>query len=93
MKRCAWLLLVMFLVSSIPAISAEPMTQQQRDECLLYSKNCMQQADTLMQKIKKLDAEIKKGTKVYSAQELKRLEAKLKEAEDLVDELSRTGGN
>lgn len=90
MKRIAWLLAAALMVG-IPAFAADPApTQAQKDECLLYSKNCMNQADTLMQKIKKLDNEIKKGTKVYTPEELKRLNAKLKEAEDLVDELIHT---
>lgn len=90
MKRIAWLLAAV-LVASIPAFAADPGTApDQKDECLLYSKNCLNQADSLMQKIKKLDNEIKKGTKVYTPEELKRLNAKLKETEDLVDELIHT---
>lgn len=90
MKRIAWLLAAALMVS-IPAFAADPgLTQSQKDECLLYSKNCVAQVDSLMQKIKKLDNEIQKGTKVYTPEELKRLNAKLKEAEELVDELIHT---
>jgi hypothetical protein len=37
--------------------------------------------------MKKLNAEIKKGTKVYSADELKKLQDKLNEAEAMLDAL------
>ena len=42
--------------------------------------------------MKKLKAEIKKGKKVYSAEELKKLEQKLKEANELADALMKQGG-
>ena len=63
------------------------MTQAEKDECLLISKNCQNASLTLQEKMKKLQEEIKKGTKVYSAEDLKRLESKLKEAEQTLDYL------
>ncbi len=79
--------------SSVPAFPAE-MTKGQKDECLLASKNCASQVDSIQKKIKKLNAEIKKGDKVYSPEELKKLETKLTEANDLLDTmLGLKGGN
>ena len=89
MKRIALLSLAVFMMAvNIPVYAAE-MTKEQKNECLLASKGCMGEADSIQQKMKKLNAEIKKGKKVYSAEELKALNAKLKEAETLLDNLQR----
>ena len=74
--------------ATVPAMAAEP-TKAQKDECLLASKDCMHEVLSIQQKIKKLDAEIKKGNKAYSVEELKKLNAKLKEAEQILDGLNR----
>lgn len=62
-----------------------------KNECLLSSKNCMDQVDSIQQRMKKLHAEIKKGKKVYSAEELKTLEQKLKETDDYLKSLEKPG--
>jgi TolA-binding protein len=62
-----------------------------KDECLLVSKNCMNEVDSIQQRMKKLNAEIKKGKKVYSADELKKLEQKLKEADEILKSLEKPG--
>jgi peptidoglycan hydrolase CwlO-like protein len=80
-----------FMLSSVPAFSQ--MTQAQKDECLLASKNCMNQVDDIQKRVKKLDKEIKKGNKVYTPEELNRLQQKLKETQQLLDSLERGGGN
>ncbi len=91
MKRIASLVMVVFMMSvSIPALAAE-MTQEQKNECLLASKRCLNEVDTLQQKIKKLDAEIKKGKRVYTPEELKKLNEKLKEAESMADQMLMGG--
>jgi peptidoglycan hydrolase CwlO-like protein len=87
MRRVVILVMAVFMMSvSIPVIAAE-MTKAQKDQCLLASKGCMGEVDTIQKKISKLDAEIKKGTKVYSPDEIKKLNAKLKETEDLLDKI------
>ena len=63
-----------------------------KDECLLASKNCMHEVDSIQQKMKKINTEIKKGTKVYSAEELKKLEQKLKEVNEILKDLEKPGG-
>jgi len=75
----------LFILSSVPAFAQTAATQ--KDECLLASKNCMNQVDDIRQRIHKLDREIKKGTKVYSPQELKKLQDKLKETSDILRKL------
>lgn len=91
MKRMALMLsAAAFLFSSVPAFAQ--MTQAQKDECLLASKNCVTQVDDIYKRMHKLDKEIKKGKKVYTADELKTLQKKLKETQDMLDSLER-GGN
>lgn len=63
------------------------MTKTEKDECLLVSKNCKNTALSIQEKVKKLQGEIKKGKKVYTAEELKKLEDKLKDAENTLDQL------
>lgn len=89
MKNIVVLMIAVFsMAAAVPAFAAE-MTKAQKDQCLLASKGCAGEADTIQQKIKKLQVEVKKGKKVYSADEIKKLNAKLKEAEDLLDNLLR----
>ena len=90
MKKTMIMLLAMFsLTVAVPVFAAE-MTKEQKNECLLASKACANAVDTIQVKVKKLQAEVKKG-KVYSPDELKKLEAKLKEAEALLDSLMKPG--
>jgi len=91
MKRIALMLAAtIFMFSTVPAFSE--MTKTQKDECLLASKNCATQVDDIQKRVRKLNKEIKKGTKVYSADELNKLQLKLKETQDMLDTLEK-GGN
>jgi len=86
MRKIAIVLTAAFLtLSAVPGF-AQP-TQSQKDECLLASKNCMNQVDDIKKRIYKLDKEIKKGTRVYTPEELKKLEQKLKETSDVLKSL------
>lgn len=89
-KMTLMLSAAIFLLSSAPAFSQ--MTQAQKDECLLASKNCITQVDDIYKRMHKLDKEIKKGDRVYSADELNKLQEKLKETQRLLDSIER-GGN
>ncbi|MDD2540787.1 MAG: hypothetical protein PHH28_07050 [Desulfuromonadaceae bacterium] len=88
---------VLIAVMAIFALSATSMTfaadtkSNQKDECLLASKGCRDQVDSIQQKIKKINTEIKKGKKVYSAEDLKKLQQKLKEADDILINLEKPG--
>jgi septal ring factor EnvC (AmiA/AmiB activator) len=86
MKRLLTVILSGMIMAAVPAFAAD---SAQKDECLLYSKECKNQVDSIQQKIKKLNDEIKKGKKTYSAEELKKLSEKLKEANDILTNLSR----
>ena len=86
MKRIATILLAAMLTAATVPAFAE-MTKEEKDQCLLASKNCATEVDSIQKKIKKLQAEVKKGKKVYTADELKKLQDKLNEAEALLDGL------
>lgn len=86
MKKVAVMIMAAFVMSATVPAFAE-MTKEEKDQCLLASKGCAAEVDSIQKKVKKLNAEIKKGKKVYSADELKKLEAKLKEAEDMIDKM------
>jgi septal ring factor EnvC (AmiA/AmiB activator) len=89
MKRIAILVMAAFMMSAaVPAFAAD-MSKDQKDQCLLASKECKTEVDSIQKKIQKLNAEIKKGKKVYSADEIKKLNAKLKEAEDMLDNMMK----
>ncbi|MBU5635753.1 hypothetical protein KOM00_03295 [Geomonas sp. Red69] len=88
MRKMALMLAAgLFMLSSVPAYAQ--MAADQKDECLLASKNCMNQVDDIQQRIRKLNREIEKGTRVYTPQELKKLQDKLKEADDILRNLER----
>lgn len=87
MKRILALCVAATLVASPVLATHHEMSKEQKDQCLLASKECKGEVDTLQKKMKKLDAEIKKGKKVYSAEELKKLETKLEEANKMLDTL------
>jgi peptidoglycan hydrolase CwlO-like protein len=93
MKKIAVLLCAAFMMSAtVPAFAAEKMSQDEKDQCLLASKGCATEVDSIQKKIKKLQAEIKKGTKVYSSAELKKLKDKLDEADKMLDTILQGGG-
>lgn len=93
MKKMAVMVMAAFMMSATMPVLAAEMTKEEKDQCLLASKNCATEVDTLQKKIKKLNAEIKKGKKVYSAEDLKKLDQKLEEANKLLDDImSGTGG-
>ena len=68
----------------------QPDQQVQKDECLLVAKNCP--TDSIQERIQRIQAEIGKGTDVYSSDELIRLQRELDVAQKLLDfETTNTG--
>jgi peptidoglycan hydrolase CwlO-like protein len=90
MKKIVLMLTAAFMMSAVAPVYAQ-MTAEQKDQCLLASKDCVNEVNSINQKIKKLQKEIKKGKKVYSEEEIKKLNAKLKEAEEMVDTMLKGG--
>ena len=89
LKKAAILTAVTLLFSAAPGFSQ--MTQAEKDECLLASQNCMNQVDDIQKRVKKLNGEIKKGTKVYTPEELKKLQDKLTETQQVLKDLEKPG--
>lgn len=87
MKKIAVVLLAAFSMAAAAPVFAAEMTKEQKDQCLLASKNCVSEVDSIQKKIRKLNAEIKKGTKVYTPEEIKKLNDKLKETNKFLDEM------
>lgn len=95
MKKLLMALLAVGLFSALPVFAAEhsdmkmDMHEGMKMDTAEGARQCALQAETIQQKIKRLDAELKKGTRVYSAAELKKLDSKLKEANAQLDSLMR----
>jgi len=89
MKRCAAVVVAALLVSaSVPVFAAEAGdAKNMKDECLLAAKDCQGNVDALQQRIAKLNAEIAKGDRVYTRDDLKRLNEKVKEANELLERM------
>ncbi len=90
MRRTIAMLTTVLLVGTAATVTAQP-TQSQKNECLLASKNCTDQVDDIYKRMQRLDREIQKGTKVYSPQELKKLQQKLTETQELLRDLEKPG--
>lgn len=90
MKKIVALLTAGLLLATVLPVGAET-AKTGKDECLLASKSCMHEVDTLQKQVKKLQAEVKKGTKTYTAEELQTLENKLKEVNEYIKSMNRPG--
>ncbi len=85
MKKSAIIAMAALLISAaVPAIAQDA---QEQAICNISAKTCLNKADILQKRIKKLNAEIKKGDKNYSAEEMKKLEQKLQDAQDQLDKV------
>jgi len=89
-KTALMLTAAIFMSSAVPALAQ--MTKAQKDECLLASKNCMNQVDDIKKRIYKLDKEIKKGNRVYTPEELQKLQDKLTETQEILGTLEKESG-
>lgn len=85
MKKSILMLLVAGLFAAMPVLAAEGHNDMAAKECI---QRCAMQSESIVQKIERLQNEIKKGKTTYSAEELRKLEAKLKEANALLDDLT-----
>lgn len=87
MKKLILMLMAAALFAAMPVLAAEHgHHDMDAKECI---QRCAMQSESIDKKIERLQNEIKKGKTVYSAEELRKLEAKLKEANDLLDDLTR----
>jgi len=84
-KSVIMIMAALMLSTTVPTYSQQ--TPEEKVICNLAAQNCLNKADILQKRIKKLNAEIKKGTKTYSAEDLKKIEQKLQEAQDALDKV------
>jgi cytochrome c556 len=84
-KRIIMTLTALAVAAAVPAMAQQ--SHEEKTICDLAARNCLNKADILQKRVKKLNTEIKKGTKTYSAEDLKNLEQKLKETQDLLDKI------
>jgi uncharacterized protein YlxW (UPF0749 family) len=86
MKKSVVMIIAALLMST--AMSAySQQTAEEKVVCNLAAQNCLNKSDILQKRIKKLNAEVKKGNSKYSAEDLKKLEQKLQETQDLLDKI------
>lgn len=97
MKKVLAVLMVTSLLSTAVPVFAmehggshEQMDEQCVKECEMLLKNCSQEVDSIQQRIKKLETEIKdKGASTYTRDELKKLEQKLQDANETLRVLEK----
>ncbi len=66
-------------------------TTEGKNDCLLYGKNCPKELDSIQERIAKLKIEIAKGEKVYTKNELNKLERMLKDDSQTMRVLNKPG--
>jgi hypothetical protein len=89
MKKLLVILMTLGLFGAMPVLAADEKGMDMKMDMPDGTRECALQAETIQQKIKRLNAEVAAGTKKHDAAELKKLEQKLKEANDLLDNLSK----
>lgn len=84
MRAIVVLAAALMMTAAIPAFADQ--ASQEQVICNLASRNCLSTAAKIEKRVKKMNAEMKKG-KVYSTEDVQKLEQKLKEAQDILDKL------
>jgi TolA-binding protein len=86
------------LISAMPVLAEtgvgrgmDSAGEVQKDECLLASMNCRESVDSIQQRIDRINREIRKGTNVYTNQELRSLQFQLRDAVQTLEDLTRGG--
>lgn len=85
MKRLLVVLMAVGLFGAMPAFAADHAgMKMDTNEGV---RECALQAETIQEKIKRLETEVAKGDKKYDAKELKKLKQKLNEANKTLEKL------
>jgi len=87
MKRLLLVLMAVGFFGAMPAFAADQAGMKMDTGAGM--RECALQAESIQEKIKRLDAEVAKGQKKYSAEELKNLKAKLDDANKILDTLNK----
>ncbi|MFZ2949172.1 MAG: hypothetical protein WA003_06775 [Desulfuromonadaceae bacterium] len=85
MKRLVLVLMAVGLFEAMPAFAEHPEMKMEHEGV----RQCALQAETIQEKIKRLETEVAKGEKKYDAKALKKLEQKLKDANKILDQLNK----
>jgi hypothetical protein len=94
MKKSLAIILALGLFSAMPVLAAEhagmDMSSHQgmKMETADGTRECALQAETIQQKISRLTSEVAAGSKKHSQEELRKLETKLKEANETLVQLN-----
>ena len=86
MKKLALMLMAVGLFA-MPVFAAEH--EGMKMDTKEGVRDCALQAESIQKKMKRIQAEVKKGSTKYSAEELATLNKKLKEANETLDLLSK----
>lgn len=95
-KRITMLSAALMLLA-VPVFAAEDTErmleqgQSGKDECLLVAKNCVGEADTIQQRIERIEHEIGRGTDVYTNEELRILNRQLENEQKSFENLIMGG--
>jgi len=85
MKRILVILVAVGLFAAMPAFAEHPEMKMEHEGV----RQCALQAESIQEKIKRLESEIAKGEKKYDANTLKKLNEKLDDANKILDQLNR----
>jgi len=93
------LLAAALMILAVPALADEGAMdrineegrQADKNECLLISRNCANEVDSIQQKIDRIRGEISRGTDVYTTDELRILNMRLEDATRTLDDISLGG--
>jgi len=84
MKKIALAVMAVFLMSAAVPVFAE--TAQEKEQCAISANTCLNKAEVVEKRMKKMKADIKKGT-MYSPEEMKVLDQKLQDVMDQMDKM------
>ncbi len=87
MKKSVLIVMAAALVSSAMPVVAQEPSKQDQVICNISAKNCLGEAEAIQKRVKKLQADMQKGKKTYSTEDVQKLEQKLKEAQEILDKL------
>ena len=85
MKRLLVMLVAVGLFGAMPAFAEHPDMKMEHEGI----RQCALQAETIQDKVKRLEGEVAKGEKKYDAKQIKKLKAKLDEANKILDQLNK----
>lgn len=87
MKRVLVVLMAVGLFGAMPVLASQHGGAKMDNKESV--RQCALQAETIQEKVKRLESEIAKGEKKYDAKELKKLKNKLDEANKILDQLDK----